>query len=525
MCLLLGTFAAAPGTGGEPELEPILEKLGVTLKVTQRPPWPKPAASLVKVTLVPQVEEPGTHVVSFGLPFGPGVLSEDKRIRVLGADGQEIPAFTKPLVHWWIDRKKGSLRSALVQFEVACKDKGPQEVTIAWDKPRSRSRQAMTPIRETQVKKHVDPPPGYERFADSYDFQCPKVAALLPPEWLCTSLVVWQQVPARTKKVAEWFDRHLLEKFDYSLRNISANRRRFEAHLFDRPATYAKIYVRHGGAKFLLAALQAADFYVQHLTPDGFLDIKPRKDHKYTYNEGTAILYMLTGDPRFREAIDRAVKCWDGWRRVEYKGRGFWTERHAAFGMAAYLHAYEVTGEPGLLDKATRYFNAVYAMQVKPLDGKEPDGAWIHRAADHGDGNGWTTSPWMSTFLMDSIWKYWMFTGDPRAPASLAMYAKFTERHSVLPNGRSTYYMANSPDRGRSIGGGGPEHNVEGVYMLALGYYLSAGTDKSFVKKIATLWPPVMKDGANNPGRKFNWRFRETSMLIWLLTKARAPSR
>jgi hypothetical protein len=29
-----------------------------------------------------------------------------------------------------------------------------------------------------------------------------------------------------------------------------------------------------------------------------------------------------------------------------------------------------------------------------------------------------------------------------------------------------------------------------------------------------------MKDGANRPGRKFNWRFRQTPMLIWFLQNA-----
>ena len=231
---------------------------------------------------------------------------------------------------------------------------------------------------------------------------------------------------------------------------------------------------------------------------------------------------MLTGDPRFRDAVGRALKSWDGWTRIEYKGRGFWTERHAAFGMAAYIHAYEITGDPKLLQKAKRYFEAVFSMQVKPVDGKEPDGAWVHSAGSHGDGNGWTTSPWMSAFLTDGIWKYWMLTGDPRAPASLAMYAKFTGKHSLTPNGKSTFYMANSPGRGRSVGGGGPEHNAEGAYLLALGYYLSGGTDEGLLKGIDTLWPPMMQDGANRPGRKFNWRFRETSTLIWCLANAKA---
>ena len=40
--------------------------------------------------------------------------------------------------------------------------------------------------------------------------------------------------------------------------------------------------------------------------------------------------------------------------------------------------------------------------------------------------------------------------------------------------------------------------------------------------KIETLWPPIMEDGANAPARKFTWRFRETSMLVWFLTEAHA---
>jgi hypothetical protein len=512
--------AAEPAEG--PEVKPILEKLGVTLKVTERPAWPKPPATTVEVALVPQVDEEGTQVVSFGLPFGPGWLGDDKQIRVTGADGQEVPVFTKPLVSWWIDRKQGSLRSVIVQFEASFKDKTPQKATVAWDKPRAKSRPAMTPIAETQVKRHVEPPGDYKTKADAYDFQCPKVLALLPPEWLCASLVVWQQVPAKENRVAPWFDKHLVEKFDYSTRNTSANQSAFEAHLFDRPATYVKVYARHGDAKYLLASIQAADFYIQHLDPRGFLNVKKGSDHKYTYTEGPALAYMLTGDERFREAIERGIKCWDTWRAIEYRGKGFWTERHAGFGMMAYLHAYEVSGDPKLLDKAKQYFDAVLSMQVKPVDGGEPDGAWVHRADDHGDGNGWTTSPWMSAFLTDAIWKYWMLTGDPRAPASLAMYAKFTEKHAVTPDGKSTYYMANSPGRGKSEDGGGPEHNVEGVYLLALGHYLSGGADEAYLKKIETLWPPVMQDGANNPGRKFTWRFRETSTLIWLLSHAKA---
>lgn len=498
------------------EADPILQALGVSLHMTQRPPWPPCPADRVDVTLAPQGDAAGPVVVSFGLPLGPGWLADDKRVRVLGADGAEIPAFTRPLAQWWIDGKPGTIRSVLIQFEIKVEDRTPRKVTIVWDRPRQQSRAVETAAAETQVELKTEPPPEYASKALRFVFRSPKVLAVLPARWLCDSLVVWQQVPAQANRAAPWFDEHLVRHFDRSTWNISANSANFEAHLFDRPATYAKVYARYGEAKYLTAMLKAIDFYIQHLNPSGFFAIKPSNDVKYVYTEGAAVAYLLTGDDRYRRAIDLGLKAWETHKAIEYTARGFFTERHHAFGMLAYLHAFEVTGEPKYLEKAKRYFDAAYAMQVKPLDGKDPDGAWVHKAEHHGDGNGWTTSPWMSAFLTDAIWKYWMLSGDPRAPASLAMYARFTLRHSIAADGKTMHYMANSPGRGRSEGAI-REHNVEGVYLLAMGHYLSAGKDPEFLPAIEKLWPPVMTDGANGPGRKFTWRFRETSMLIWLM--------
>jgi hypothetical protein len=527
--LLMGAdpaLPAAPG-GAAPtpaEIRPVLEKLGVVLKVTERPRWPTPPGASVTVTLAPQVEAPGSCVVSFGLPFPPGILADDRRIRVRGADGREVAAFTRPLARWWIDRRQGTIRSALVQFEMAFPDAQPRSVTVTWDRTRSRSRAAMTPIAETQVRKRVEAQPGVPNTV-GYEYACPQVLALLPPEWLCASLLVWQQTPAPANTVAPWYDRQLMARFAGSLPHISAVGNAYESHLFDRTATYVKIYARHGQEAHWLAALKAGDFYIQHLGEDGFFDIKPTKDHKYVYTEGPALLYMLTGDERYRQAIDRAIHAWESHTRIEYHGTGFWTERHHGFGMMAYLHAYEISGDTKLLDKAQRFFEAALALQIHLGDGKEPDGSWAHTGESHGEGEGWITSPWMSAFLADSIWKYWMLSGDARAPASLAMVAKFIERYAVTPNGKGIYYLATSPGRGKLRNPEEGAHNMEGIYFLAMGYYLSGGSDAGFREKIAALWPPMMEDDANRPGRRFTWRFRETSMLVWFLAQAGAATK
>jgi hypothetical protein len=498
------------------DLKPTLKQLGVTLGVAQRPAWPNAEGTSVTVTLVPQTDLSGPTVVSFGLPFPPATLTNDKSIRVTDSAGTELAVFTRPLVKWWIDRKEGAIRSVLVQVELKFQGRTPQKVIITWNESRTKSRAAEVPVSDTQFKRHVDKPADFNNAAP-YDYQCPKVLALLPSKWLCNSLVAWQQIPADANTAAPWFDEHLGKVFDGSLKYISATTAAFEAHLFDRPAVYAKCYVRSGQEKHLVAALEANDFYRQHITADGFFDLKPEKDLKYVYSEGTAIMYMLTGDENYKETLNRVAKAWATHARIEYKGDGFWTERHHGFGMMAWVHLYELTGDPKYLDNARRFFNAALDMQVHPGDGKAPDGAWLHTADSHGDGDGWTTSPWMSAFLTDAIWKYWMLSGDSRAPASLAMYNKFTARYAVTPDGKCVWYMANSPGRGKPETDDDVAHNMEGMYLMAMGYYLSGGTDKDYLKKIDGLKPGLMDDGANNPGRKFNWRFRETSMLIWFL--------
>jgi hypothetical protein len=112
----VGAFAAEPVT--PKEIAPILENLGAKLVVKERPTWKRQYDLSTPLTLIPQIDAPGAQVVSFGLPLPPDVVTEDKRIRVLTEKGDEIPAITRPLAYWWIDGKKGTLRSIQVQFEM-----------------------------------------------------------------------------------------------------------------------------------------------------------------------------------------------------------------------------------------------------------------------------------------------------------------------------------------------------------------------------------------------------------------------
>ena len=112
-----------------------------------------------------------------------------------------------------------------------------------------------------------------------------------------------------------------------------------------------------------------------------------------------------------------------------------------------------------------------------------------------------------------------MLTDDARAPVSLAAYARFIADCAVTADGTGVYYMAASPSVGESVNAENPPHHVEACYMLAMGYYLSGWRDQDLLAKCDVLWPLVMGDDANRPPRKFSWRFRNTSMLVWFLGK------
>ena len=87
----------------------------------------------------------------------------------------------------------------------------------------------------------------------------------------------------------------------------------------------------------------------------------------------------------------------------------------------------------------------------------------------------------------------------------------------MTSDGTGVYYMAASPGIGESVNAENPPHHVEACYMLAMGYYLSGGQDQNLLAKCDVLWPLVIGDNANQPPRKFSWRFRNTSMLVWFL--------
>ena len=72
-------------------------------------------------------------------------------------------------------------------------------------------------------------------------------------------------------------------------------------------------------------------------------------DLKYHYTQNLAIHYLLTGDDRFRETAEDVASVSPAlWTSPGYAGGSdFWTERHAGFGLLAYVWARHRHRRPG----------------------------------------------------------------------------------------------------------------------------------------------------------------------------------
>ena len=132
--------------------------------------------------------------------------------------------------------------------------------------------------------------------------------------------------------------------------------------LFDRGTTAYRGYARRGDLVTLETAYRETAIYRAGITGTGAstrIPIPAPDDLKYHYTQNMAIHYLLTGDDRFREAAEAVdARAATLWTSPGYAGGDdFWTERHAGFGLLAYVWAMIVSDDAaaefrGLADTA-----------------------------------------------------------------------------------------------------------------------------------------------------------------------------
>lgn len=465
------------GGGGEPIAAPVAPSREVTVHLT--------ASSSAK------------QRINFAVPFGQAWLTDEKLVSVV--QGSTIVPFARRVL---AKHRDGSIRSVQIQFDLAISSATDVKVRIE-----------TSAIDATLAMQSVD-----GTLTKSGSVESPKVWALLPATWLSASAVGGLLLPvAETPaELGAWeklcnYDKNNYEAF-VSQQSDSA------VWLYDRPTTLYRGYFRRGDAGTLASAYKEVSLYRAGIKGSGTttsIGLTDKTDDlKYYYAQGLAMHYLLTGDDRYREAAesiaDRASKLFTIY---SYKGSGFWTERHAGFGLLAFMWASVVSD-----DKAATYVKladdavtGLIATQARAITGYTDTAArcFHHSADSHGEDYGYDgCSSWMSAILADGLEFYVRERDGAQQSSARDMLVKlgrfFAQKRPS--DGKPYYWNASNGKSGEEDPD--DEHWGESAYLAGLAYFYSGRTDSSLRDAALALDRSVAAQGSAPHMRSFNWQCR-----------------
>ncbi|MFH1057655.1 MAG: hypothetical protein V1797_03110 [Pseudomonadota bacterium] len=510
----------------------------------------------LKVTLHPNLAALAKPVViGFGLPLPPGFLYDDKKVALFDDLGHEIPIRVKALARWPEAMPGGgSLRAVLIQFEDMLAVDLARDYLVRWGAPRKEEEKRAWSSRRDWI------------LVDDHSYPMgqvlePPVYVTLPPAWLGMCLLKGRINPAGAAPGFDWYDREMrnyfgtaINRYDYPVQDkLKIDYvHQSEPWLFDRATTFFLVYIRQGGLEPLRQAHRAAQYYAQHLRADGAFDLlgpgHGARDVKFGYQECLALDHWLTGDEVILDASRKALTLLGAWDHHYDLDKGFWTERHMAFSLLNATVAYEIFGDRELLNQARERFDSVHRFQTHPPAGAPAGlGCTPHKGKQHGENvDGWYCSPWMSSLLVDAIMRYYVVSADPRVPESVTEFARFVAQKGLYTISHESYkqpyqvpmYLTNlhESDKHMLDRWTDQQHALDMAAVMAAALYLAPPDHRQRPLLEGALKQLIItakfdfeknvnaygfRDGRPkyplNPPRRFNWWFRTSAGLDWLM--------
>ena len=468
-----------------------------------------PSSRTVTARLVPAPGVSGTQRVAFGLPLAPGWLDDATRIGV-SHGGVELEAARTALA----THPDGSLRSVQIQVELAIDGETTLELSVG-------TAPAAGSIDPVSIESLLSPASGTDG---------PRVWALLPASWLAESGVAGPMLAADATPSAElaaWDGVCDYERFDTAdfLSQMSTT----GVWLYDRATVNYRGYARSGELAPHENGYREAAIYMDGISGSGSstrIGVPGAADDlKYHYAQGLAIHYLLTGDERFRErAEDVADRAHALWGSPGYAGGAdFWTERHAGFGLLAYVWAAAVSDDRtaelhGWADEAVTAYLDVMATYPSGYD--DPDArCFAHHADAHGEGYGYFgCSPWMSAILADALDAYATERGGDRAVSArdaIVKLGRIVARDGRDPSGKPYYFMGvgTSSDEVDDY----DEHWGESAYVIAMAWRHGGRTEPALRTAALELVTGLTDHGSAPHMRSMNWQCRSAVATPWFL--------
>jgi hypothetical protein len=400
------------------------------------PTWgdaPSPTGSIL-LTLTADRGAAADAVVSLGVPFPPGALTDATLVRLRNPGGAEVAAWTASLATWPLD---GSVRSLLLAFRTSLAEDASAVFTIDYG--------AAPASRSAVLAANPDGP----------------IAATLPAAWYAASRVIGYHVPAAANTAfPEWEDGiedyladmdPAWETYGLSCSNTSAERSYYDGPhaLFQRfihhatPATY-----RRAREEALWYRANELDWYdgntiALYACESGWDPTEPIAWGSLRRMLGQGMLddWLLTGDPTARAALAGLGEAFLQNLTALTTGGEITvlvTERNMAWPMMGLASYYAIEPRPDVAQ-------ALGTLVGMTADWQALSGAFEHDIVrpdpeECTDGpNG--ASPFMTSLLIDGLMDAYLLTNDARIPPTVLASAAWFRDDALTSDGEAFQYL------------------------------------------------------------------------------------
>jgi len=436
------------------------------------------------------------NITCNGIPFRQGILFDERNARLLSGE-MEVPIAVKILAYWPDD----SIRILLIQFNAEFVGK-TRKYMLKIGMPRGEPDIPLIPVT----------------------WDLPKKIITLQADYLCESLVVWEQVPLGKTAFPKWEQKQL--KYYYKIEDVGTEPCAGRDQYYDSIHSTYQIYARTGEMPYLVNGRRWALHHRRdqiHLDGDriGHAKCGDTNKTRYTYIQGLVDDYFFWGDEESKRvsgliADNFYMKHEDRWYYKAPGERGFWTEREAAFALLGLVAHFEATNDPVYLETAKRRIDLLHKMQLD-----NGNTAWTHNLHDHDPSEGadiddWGSSPWMSGLLLEGIIRFHKLTGDDNATQSIFMALDYLMENCLASTGKhvgKSFVYLDCSKRTNGV----PDLDNLISHAYAYGYRLSDYTREDYLDLARDLLNTSVNYGSVYSSKQFNQQFRTSGHAVFYL--------
>lgn len=405
-----------------------------------------PTSGVINATMHPgsQVAINSPTTVVFSVPFPKGAVNDVQEIVVADKDGNEYASHIKATSYWHdFNGAPGgapnSIRSALIAFETTLGGTTPVDIKIYYGAAKTLDMQFNGKASDhwVSIAGEVNP----DEYPAGENIKEPAVYVTLSKEWLAKSGVQANVSPFKSNPEWNWFDEAFYNFGKTAVNDVSSHVTAAELidyttqaapWLFDRAMTLYSLYLRTGELKWLRHAHRATQFFANHISAGGYIDLKSYDDLKYSYGQSFFTELLLVGDESMLTKIRAVATAADSWPVNYSASLNFWTERHLTYALYADLIAWEATGESAYRTKVKNRVDAIRAHQTTPPAGT-PDGSLLHTMNQHEGSikSGLIGSPWMTALLAGALLRYYTVSNDETALHIVSGFGDYVVNHAL----------------------------------------------------------------------------------------------